>query len=66
MYMSVNAVEQLRLYKILILLLIMKYFVLNLVSYSHATLLKMSLPIAPQKENPPQDTLAYFVTSSKG
>ena len=37
MYMYVNAVERLRLHKAVILLLIMKYFVLKIVSYSHKT-----------------------------
>ena len=37
MYMYVNTVELLQLHKVIILLLMMKYFVLKIISYSHTT-----------------------------
>ena len=50
-----------RLHKAVVLALIMKYFVLKIVSYSNATLSISSLPTAPQKENHPQYTPANVV-----
>ena len=54
MYKYVNTTERLRLHKALILLLIMKHFVLKIVSYSHTTtprniINKQSAANAPHK-----------------
>ena len=57
MYMYVNTTERLRFHKAVILLLIMKYFVLKTIFYSHTTtpcnLIKSSPPNGPTQRKSP-------------
>ena len=55
MYMYANTAEWLQLHKAVILLLVIKYFVLKIVSYSHTTT-PYNLLSSPHKESPSQDT----------
>ena len=66
-YMYVNTAKRLRLHKAFSLLLIMKYFVLKIVSHSYTitpcNLANNSPPIAPHKQNHPQDSLTNWIAS---
>ena len=64
-YMYANTAEQLRLHKAVIILLIMKYFVLKIVSYCRTTT-PCNLLSSPLKENHSRDTLTNCVSNSKG
>ena len=64
MYMHANTAERLRLHKAVMLLLIMKYFVLKIVSYSQITT-SCTLFSSPHKKSLTGDTPTNCVSNSK-